>query len=163
MATNKTAQAGQYLTFLLNGQGYGVPIAAVREINRLTDITPVPQTPAFVSGVMNLRGKVIPVIELRLKFGIPKAAHTKQTCIIVIEGEAGQIGMIVDSVSGVIDLTLNQIEPAPTMGNEERLSYVLGMGKVDNTVIILVDIIRALGKDEITGLINNIKGLNAAA
>ncbi len=162
MSASKTAQAGQYLTFFLNAQSYGVPIGAVREINRVTDITPVPQTPAFVSGVMNLRGKVIPVINLRLKFGLEKAPFTKHTCIIVIEGEMGQIGMIVDSVSGVIDLNESQIEPPPAMGDENRLAYVLGMGKIENTVIILVDIIRALGKEELTSLIKSTKAASAS-
>ena len=143
------AQPGQYLTFCLKSQAYGVPIGNVREINRLTDITAVPQTPFFVAGVMNLRGKVIPVVNLRLKFGLEETAHTRQTCIIVIEGDTGQVGMIVDSVSGVIDLKAEQIEPAPVLGDSNRLSYVLGMGKVEASVIILVDIVQALSKVEL--------------
>ena len=141
------AQPGQYLTFVLRSQSYGVPIGTVREINRVADITAVPQTPFFVAGVMNLRGKVIPVVDLRLKFGLELAAHTRQTCVIVIEGDSGQVGMIVDSVSGVIDLKSEQIEPAPVLGDSARLNYVLGMGKVENTVIILVDIVKALSKE----------------
>ncbi len=143
------ARPGQYLTFMLRKQAYGVPIGTVREINRVTDITPVPQTPHFVAGVMNLRGKVIPVVDLRLKFGMESEGRTKETCIIVIEAESGQVGMIVDSVSGVIDLVTTQIEPAPVMGDEKRLGFVMGMGKVEQTVIILVDIVRALGKEEL--------------
>src|SRR3989338_8702379 len=105
------AKPGQYLTFVLKSQSYGVPIGAIREINRLTDITEVPQTPNFVAGVMNLRGKVVPVVDLRLKFEMEAATPTKQTCIIVIDGESEQVGIIVDSVTGVIDLSPEHIEP----------------------------------------------------
>jgi purine-binding chemotaxis protein CheW len=143
------SKPGQYLTFVLKSQTYGVPIGTVREINRVMDITSVPQTPKFVAGVMNLRGKVIPVVDLRLKFGLELQAHTRQTCIIVIEGEAGQIGMIVDSVSGVIELVQAQIEPAPSLGEATRSGYVIGMGKVEDQVVILVDIVRALSREEL--------------
>lgn len=148
MESSQKAAAGQYLTFQLKGQGYGVQIGTVREINRVTDITRVPQAPKYFAGVINLRGKVIPVVELRTKFGMESTASTKETCIIVIEGKDGQIGMIVDSVTGVQDLLNETIEPAPAMGNPEELSYVIGMGKIDNRVLILIDIVRALG-DEI--------------
>lgn len=153
----------QYLTFALKGQPYGVPIEAIREINRVTDITPVPQTPPFVAGVMNLRGKVIPVVDLRMKFGMEETAHTKHTCIIVIESDTGHVGMIVDAVSGVIDLTEEQIEPRPVMGEESRLAYVIGMGKIDNSVVILVDIVKALGHDELTKIQAKISERNIAA
>lgn len=153
----------QYLTFYLKSQLFGVPIGAVREINRLSEITPVPQTPSFVAGVINLRGKVIPVVDLRLKFSMDIGPHTRQTCIIVIEADIGQVGMIVDSVSGVIDLADNQIEPRPTMGDEDKLAFVLGLGKIDNTVIILVDIIKALGRDEFTKIYSQIERPKAVA
>ena len=148
---NHLSQPGQYLTFEIRHQSYGIPIATVREINRMTDITVVPHTPAFVAGVMNLRGKVIPVVNLRLKFMLETTAHTRQTCIIVIEGEGGHVGMIVDSVTGVTHLVEAQIEPAPLMGEQDKLGFVMGMGKVDNTVIILVDIVQALSINELTG------------
>lgn len=141
------AQPGQYLTFVLNSQRYGVPISAVREINRVSDITHVPQAPRFVVGVMNLRGKVIPVFDLRLKFGLDAVPHTRETCIIVIEGKTGQIGMIVDSVSEVVELTAAQIEMKPSFVGDESLSHVVGMGKLDNRIIILVDIIGALSDE----------------
>lgn len=141
------AQPGQYLTFTLKSQLYGVPIATVREINRVTEITPVPQTPEFVSGVINLRGKVIPVVNLRMRFGFERCEHTKQTCIIVIEGEAGQVGMIVDSVSGVMDFDASQIEPPPVLGNQEKMGFVIGMGKNEQNVVILVDIVGALARE----------------
>lgn len=148
------AKAGQYLTFNLKGRPYGVPIASVREINRLSDIAPVPHTPEFVAGVMNLRGKVIPVVSLRLKFGFEETEHTKHTCIIVIEGADGQVGIIVDSVSGVVELTTEQIAPPPVMGDMERLDFVIGMGKTENTVVILVDAVLALSRDNLAEYVN---------
>ncbi len=148
----KTAKPGQYLTFVLNSQLYGVPIGTVREINRLSEITPVPKTPHFVAGVMNLRGKVIPVVNLRTKLGFQQTQHTKETCIIVIETVVGQVGMIVDSVRGVIELVSNQIEPTPNLGNSAETEFVLGMGKLENTVIILIDIVKALSNTQLAEL-----------
>lgn len=148
----RSAKPGQYLTFVLNSQLYGVPIGTVREINRLSEITPVPKTPNFVAGVMNLRGKVIPVVNLRTKLGFEQAAHTKETCIIVIETVVGQVGMIVDSVRGVIELVANQIEPTPNLGNSAETEFVLGMGKLENTVIILIDIVKALSSTQLAEL-----------
>ncbi len=156
MSTNtpeiKTAKPGQYLTFVLNSQLYGVPIGTVREINRLSEITPVPKTPSFVAGVMNLRGKVIPVVNLRSKLGFERTDHTKETCIIVIETIVGQVGMIVDSVRGVIELFANQIEPTPNLGNSAETEFVMGMGKLENTVIILIDIVKALSNNQLAEL-----------
>lgn len=149
MANERIAQPGQYLTFMLDGQSYGVPIGAVREINRMSEITPVPKTPEFVSGVMNLRGRVIPVVNLRLKFSLLYQEATKDTCIIVIESGSGQVGVIVDSVRAVAHMTKEQIEPTPTLGDSSQLSFVTGMGKVENKVIILLDIVDALSKDNL--------------
>jgi purine-binding chemotaxis protein CheW len=146
---DKTAKPGQYLTFVLNQQLYGVPIATVREINRMSDITPVPKTPEYVAGVMNLRGKVIPVINLRMKLNLKAIPTTKETCIIVIESRVGQVGMIVDSVSAVIELISSQIEPTPNLGNTNETEFVLGMGKVENKVVILIDIVRALSSNQL--------------
>src|SRR5688572_15543782 len=112
---SNAAKPGQYLTFVLKSQPYAIPIGIVREINRIVDITPIPQTPEYVAGVMNLRGRVIPVVNLRLRFGFEETAHTRQTCIIVIEGANGEFGTIVDAVTGVVNLTATQIEPAPTL------------------------------------------------
>ncbi len=134
------AKPGQYLTFQLMNEQYGVAIETVREINQFGEITPVPKTPDYVKGVMNLRGKIIPVVNLRVKFGMNPKETTRDTCIIVIDSEIGQVGMIVDSVKEVIDLQDSQIEPAPSLGNHHALSFVRGMGKVDNHVVILVDI-----------------------
>lgn len=149
---NSIAKPGQYLTFALKNQLYGVPIGTVREINRLSDITPVPRTPDFVAGVMNLRGKVIPVVNLRRKLEFQATEDTKSTCIIVIETAVGQVGMIVDSVSRVIELVAAQIEPTPNLGNSSQTEFVLGMGKVEDKVIILIDIVKVLSTDQLTDL-----------
>lgn len=143
------AKPGQYLTFTLKAQAYGVPIATVREINRVVEITEVPQTPFFVAGVMNLRGRVIPVIDLRLKFGFEATAYTRQTCIIVIEGIHGEFGAIVDAVTGVADFNANQLEPAPTLGADARLGLIMGMAKLDEIVVIIVNIVEILSKDQL--------------
>lgn len=134
------AKPGQYLTFQLMNEQYGVAIETVREINQFGEITPVPKTPEYVKGVMNLRGKIIPVVNLRVKFGMSSKETNRDTCIIVIDSEIGQVGMIVDSVKEVINLQENQIEPAPALGNSSAMSFVRGMGKIDNRVVILVDI-----------------------
>lgn len=148
------AKEGQYLTFQLMAEQYGVPIETVREINRVGEITPVPRTPEYVKGVMNLRGKIIPVVNLRVKFGMDTQAYTRDTCIIVIDTEIGQVGMIVDSVKEVVDLVANQIEPSPVLGNEATMSFVRGMGKVDQRVIILVDIVSAFSREQLAGMTN---------
>lgn len=150
MENDNIAKAGKYLTFFLKSQSYGVPIAAVREINQLSDIVQIPKTPNFVIGVMNLRGKVIPVVDLRLKFGMDKTPYTKQTCTIVIETVLGQVGAVVDAVSEVVDLTSDQIGPVPLLGEEKEMAFVKGMGKVNNAVIVLVDVVNALSKEEFT-------------
>jgi purine-binding chemotaxis protein CheW len=144
------AKAGQYLTFQLMNEQYGVPINTVREINRVGEITPVPKTPEFVKGVMNLRGKIIPVINLRVKFGMNAQDYTRDTCIIVIDSDIGQVGMIVDSVKEVAELTDVQIEPPPILGNDANMTFVTGMGKLDNRVIILVDVVKALSHDHLS-------------
>lgn len=133
------ARAGQYLIFTLQGQTYGVAIATVCEINRMTPISPVPQVPDYVSGVMNLRGKVVPVVDLSQRFGIGRAVPTRETCIIVTEGSSGQVGQIVERVQGVIDLSPAQIQAAPSVKNIGHRSFVIGMGQSEQGVIILID------------------------
>lgn len=142
------AKPGQYLTFQLLSEQYGVAIETVREINQFGEITPVPRTPDYVKGVMNLRGKIIPVVNLRIKFGMDPQDTTRDTCIIVIDTEIGQVGMIVDSVKEVVSLQDSQIEPSPVLGNENAMSFVRGMGKVDNRVVILIDIVSAFSADQ---------------
>jgi purine-binding chemotaxis protein CheW len=144
----------QFLTFLLKSQHYGLPIEVVREINQMSDVAPVPRSAPFVLGVMNLRGKVIPVVDLRVKFGLEQGEVTRNTCIVVIEGELGQIGMVVDAVQEVITLTARQIERPPVLGDESQLSFVQGIGKVEEKVYLLVDMARALSKEQFTRVID---------
>ena len=152
MSETTKAQPGQYLTFQLMNEQYGVPIETVREINRVGEITPVPRTPDFVKGVMNLRGKIIPVINLRVRFGMSSQEYIRDTCIIVIDTDFGQVGMIVDAVKEVADLAQNQIGPAPVLGNERTMSFIRGMGKIEDKVIILVDVVSALSQEHMTQL-----------
>jgi len=142
-------KGGKYLTFKLANEEYGVEVLKVREIMGLIDITSVPQMPPHMKGVINLRGKVIPVVHLRLKFGLHEIEPTEQTCIIVVD--VGQeIGIIVDRVSEVLDITGDSIEPPPAMGAAVDTSFILGMGKVGEAVKILLDVEKVLSGDELT-------------
>jgi purine-binding chemotaxis protein CheW len=143
-----TEKGGKYLTFRLAEEEYGVEILKVREIIGLLDITAVPCMPSCVKGVINLRGKVIPVVDLRLKFSLPEAEHTDQTCIIVVD-VGKEIGIIVDTVSEVLDVQDENIEPPPAVGAAVDTSFILGMGKVENEVKILLDISKVLVSDEL--------------
>jgi purine-binding chemotaxis protein CheW len=148
--------AGKYLTFHLGQEEFGMRVLKVREIMGIQDITAVPHTPAYVKGVINLRGKVIPVIDLRLKFGLPDMDYNQRTCIIVvqIQAESGLtlMGIIVDGVSEVLNLTGSEIEGTPDFGAGFGTSYILGMAKVKGKVKILLDIDRVLTNQEVTGL-----------
>jgi purine-binding chemotaxis protein CheW len=147
------ASPGQYLTFLLNAQLYGVPVASVREINRVIEVTPIPQTPPFVVGVINLRGRVIPVIGLRQKFGLPATENSKETCIIIIEASTGQVGVIVDAVRSVVDLSEKQIEATPSLGDAAIESVIMGLGKIDDKVMILVDVAKSVSDQNLKQVI----------
>lgn len=147
---------GKYLTFSLANEDYGLEILKVREIIRMLDITAIPQTPPFIKGVINLRGRVIPVIDLRLKFGLPPMDYGERTCIIVVEvrSEMGsvQVGAVVDSVSEVVQVNGGDIETAPTFGSRLDTSNILGLAKVRGTIKILLDIDRVLSSRELAGL-----------
>lgn len=145
---------GKYLTFILNHEEYGLEILKVREIIGLMDITPVPQTPAFMKGIINLRGKVIPVVDQRLKFGMPEAEYTKETCIIVVNIDNRLMGIIVDTVSEVLDINAKDIEPAPSLGSSIKTDFILGMGKIKGKVKILLDVDKVLSLEELA-LLNN--------
>ncbi|MFI4897484.1 MAG: chemotaxis protein CheW [Phycisphaerales bacterium JB059] len=152
--TTAETNEDKFLTFRLGREEYGVEILRVREIIGLIDITPLPHTPDYVRGVINLRGKIIPVIELRTKFGLAPVAYTEATCVIVVEVEDGenaeqlQMGVIVDTVSEVMDIRRDLIEPAPRFGTGAGAESILGMGKVESgdttKVVILLDIDRVL-------------------
>ena len=141
-------QGGKYLTFKLAGEEYGVEILKVREINGLMNITAVPQMPPYMKGVINLRGKVLPAIDLRMRFGLPVAEYTDQTCIIVVD--VGQeIGILVDTVSEVLDIAADDIDQAPMLGVAVDTSFILGLGKVGDAVKILLDIDQVLSVVEL--------------
>jgi purine-binding chemotaxis protein CheW len=151
---DETAKPGQFLSFTLSELSYALPIASVREINRLTTITPIPETPSYMAGVMNLRGKVIPIVDLRLRFGLPAAPYTRRTCIIVVDSEKGPAGLLVDSIDGVAHLTASQIEPRPEVAAHVQMSFVTGMGKLEKRVLILIDVTRVLTNAPIETLAN---------
>lgn len=142
---------GKYLTFTLAGEEYGIGILKVKEIIGMMTITMVPQTPSFVKGVINLRGKVIPVVDLRLKFGMPAMDYTERTCIIVVEiGKNTNrllIGIVVDSVSEVLNIKAGDIEDTPNFGSRLQTDYILGMAKAGGGIKILLDIDRVLADD----------------
>jgi purine-binding chemotaxis protein CheW len=147
---------GKYLTFTLADEAYGIGILKIREIIGMMPITSVPLTPPFVKGVINLRGKVIPVVDLRLRFDMEAAEYSERTCIIVveIEGQAGtiQIGILVDAVSEVLNIKAEDIEETPTFGVKLHTEYILGMAKMEGSVKILLDIDRVLNSEEVIDL-----------
>ena len=145
-------RAGKYLTFVLASEEYGLEILKVREIIGVMDITAVPRTPDFVKGVINLRGKVIPVIDLRLKFGMTEAERTEQTCIIVVDIGGVEMGTIVDQVSEVLDISADDIEDAPSFGTDVDTDFIRGMGKTDQRVTILLDISKVLSSPELAAV-----------
>lgn len=154
-ATQSTMRdvAGKYLTFKLGPESYGLGILKVQEIIGLMAITHVPRASHYVRGVINLRGKVIPVVDLRLKFGMESTTDTERTCVIVVQVVNGTqtvvMGLIVDEVSEVLDITENQLEPPPSFGTSVDTMFIQGMGKVGDKVIILLDVDRALVGDSV--------------
>ncbi|MCP4704817.1 MAG: purine-binding chemotaxis protein CheW [candidate division Zixibacteria bacterium] len=155
-------RAGKYLTFRLAAEEYGLEILKVREIIGLMNITQVPRTPDYIRGVINLRGKVIPVLDLRNKFGMGVTEDTEETCIIVVDvrldGESVLMGTVVDAVSEVLDIMENEIEDAPSFGTNVDTEFILGIGKVKNDVKILLDInevLTAIDLSMLSGTDNN--------
>ena len=143
---------GKYLTFSLAGEEYGIGILKIKEIIGMMPITSVPQTPDFIKGVVNLRGKVIPVMDLRLRFGMPANAYSERTCIIVVEidGPEGtvQVGVVVDAVSEVLNIKAEEIEATPAFGTRFNTDFILGMAKMNGGIKILLDINRVLSSGE---------------
>ena len=153
-----TIKTGKYLTFTLYKEEYGIGILKVKEIIGMMNITSIPRTPSFIKGVINLRGKVIPVIDLRLKFDMGEIPYTDRTCIIVveIESESGTIliGIVVDAVSEVLNIQENEIEETPAFGTQLNTDYILGMAKTQGSVKILLNIDKVLSIEEITDIEN---------
>ncbi len=148
-----TEKEGKYLTFTIADEEYGIGILKIKEIIGMMPITSVPQTPDYVKGVINLRGKVIPVVDLRRRFGMEEIAYTDRTCIIVVEiqGESGMvmIGIVVDSVSEVLNIKGEEIEATPAFGTRLNTDYILGMAKMEGGVKILLDIDRVLSTADV--------------
>lgn len=155
-----TGETRKFLTFTLKDEDYGIGILTVREIIGYMEVTPVPQTPDFVKGVVNLRGKVIPVINLRRKFGMEEIDVTDETCIIVVEVNfetdeeqtTVQMGIVVDTVQEVLDIPVDNIDPAPNFGGDIDTEYIDGMGKIDDNVVILLNIDKVLTDEELVAL-----------
>jgi len=150
-------KAGKYLTFTLHNESYGIDVLKVREIIRLTTITVVPQMPAYVRGVINLRGKIIPVMDLRLKFGFAEAASTETTCIIVVQvklpdGNSNQMGLVVDGVEEVANIAAADIEETPDFGGQIATDYIVGMAKLKGAVKTLLDIDGVVGAAAVIGV-----------
>lgn len=149
-AEQQDQRAGKYLTFVLAGEEYGLEILKVREIIGLMEITAVPRTPHHIKGVINLRGKVIPVIDLRLKFEMTEAEHTEETCVIVVDVSGMEMGILVDKVSEVQDIAADDIDDAPSFGTDVNTEFILGMGKAQDKVTILLDISKVLAGEDIS-------------
>ncbi|MCF8038766.1 MAG: chemotaxis protein CheW [Desulfohalobiaceae bacterium] len=153
---NLAQLAGKYLTFLLGEESYGLEILKVQEIIGMQDITKIPRTPDYVKGVINLRGKVIPVVDLRLRFGMESAEVSRKTCIIVVQVAKAEtrvtMGIVVDEVSEVLEIGAAEIEPAPGFGTHVETSFILGMAKTENSVKILLDIDKIMSEGEMAAL-----------
>jgi purine-binding chemotaxis protein CheW len=152
-----TNREGKYLTFALAGEEYGLGILKVKEIIGMMAITAIPQAPGYVKGVINLRGKVTPVVDIRLKFGMETAAYTERTCIIVVEirGAKGTIlmGIIVDSVSEVLNIKAADIEDTPNFGVALDTAFILGMAKINGSIKILLDIDRIFREEDLSDMV----------
>jgi purine-binding chemotaxis protein CheW len=154
MSVNGISEARQYLTFRLDDEVFALDVGQVREILDFTTITKIPQTPDFMRGVINLRGSVVPVVDMRLKFGMGVTEKTVNTCIVVVEvqleGESTIIGALVDAVQEVFELEPAQIEPAPRIGTRLRTEFLKGMGKRENRFIMILDIDRVFTVEELS-------------
>jgi len=153
MTVAKITEARQYLTFKMEEEIFALDVGKVREILDYTTITKVPQTPDYMKGVINLRGSVVPVVDMRLKFNMPPEERTVDTCIIVveiaIEQEQTVLGALVDSVQEVFELEPSQVEPAPRIGTKLNTDFILGMGKRDDHFVIILDIDRVFSSEEL--------------
>ncbi|MDQ7836592.1 MAG: chemotaxis protein CheW [Humidesulfovibrio sp.] len=153
MAEKSASDTSQYLNFTLGKEVFAVDIASVREVLELTAITKIPRTPDYMCGVINLRGHAVPVMDMRLKFGMPQTETTVDTCIIIVEvdfeGESIIMGGKVDSVREVFDLTAEHIEAAPRMGTSINTDYIKGIGKQDETFVIILDIAKVFSAEEL--------------
>lgn len=144
----------QFLTFTLGDEVFALDISSVREVLEYTTITKVPRTPEYIRGVINLRGRAVPVVDVRLKFGMPETARTVNTCIIIVEvkleGEETVLGALADSVKEVMDIEPKDVEPAPRMGTSIKADFIKGIGKHNDDFIIILDIDKVFTEEELT-------------
>ena len=156
VAGPEAGQAGQYLTFVLGAETFAIGIMAIKEIIEYSSLTEVPMMPAYVRGVINLRGAVVPVLDLPVRFGKAASAVTKRTCIVIIEvvlgSERQTLGLVVDAVNAVLDVPSTDIEPPPAFGASIRTEFIRGMVKVNSKFVILLDVDHALAADELQSL-----------
>jgi len=156
MSVSEITETRQYLTFKLGNEIFATDVAKVREVLDLTTITEIPRTPEFMAGVINLRGSVVPVVDLRLCFEMTKTENTRNTCIVVVEvlleNESTIIGALTDSVEEVIDLEPDQIQPAPRIGTQIKTDFIKGMGKRDTQFIMILDIDRVFSSGELAAV-----------
>jgi len=149
-------EEGQYLTFLIGGEMFAISILSIKEIIEYGSLTTVPMMPDFIRGVINLRGAVVPVVDLSARFGRTASEVTKRSCIVIIEVEADEekqdVGVVVDSVSEVLEISTAEIEPAPSFGARIRADFISGMGKVDGKFVIILNAERVLSVDEMAML-----------
>lgn len=146
---NGAVKVDKYLTFVLGDEQYGLAILNVREIISMMEVTRVPRTPPFLKGIINLRGRVIPVMDLRMKFGMPSIERTPETCIVVASLNDVEMGVIVDKVVDVLDIAAASIDKTPSFGGNVDTSFIQGIGKVEKRVIILLDLINVLTKSDL--------------
>lgn len=150
-SVRRTAEEGRYLSFQLASETYAVPIKSVSEIIGLPEITHVPNMPHYMRGIINLRGRVLPVMDLRRKFSLQTTDYTRETCVIIVEIWARKVGLIVDTVREVLDFRLNQIEPSPDIGGHAQTQCLIGIGKLSDRVVILVEPSLILSAEELSG------------
>ncbi len=150
------SEDGQYLTFMLGGEMYAIGILNIKEIIEYGQVTEVPMMPAFIRGVINLRGRVVPVVNLLARFGKPSSEITKRSCIVIIEvgteEERQDIGVVVDLVSEVLEIPASEIEPPPSFGAKIRSDFISGMGKVDGKFVVMLSVNKVLSVDEMSML-----------
>jgi purine-binding chemotaxis protein CheW len=164
-ASGAAEETQQYLTFVLAGEVFAMGILAIKEIIEYSNLTEVPMMPDYVRGVINLRGAVVPVIDLSVRFGKPSSPVTKRTCIVIIEivasGERHVFGVVVDAVNAVLDIPASEVEPPPAFGTSVRTDFIHGMGKVNGKFVILLDVDHVLATDEMDVLVE-VQGVGAS-
>lgn len=167
MSVAEMSDTRQYLTFRLGTESFAIDVAKVREVLDMTAITPIPRTPELMAGVINLRGSVVPVVDLRQCLEMSKTENTRNTCIVVVEveldGEPTVIGALADSVEEVIDLDSSQIQPAPRIGMQVRVDFIRGMGRRESSFIMILDIDKVFTAEELRGATAEASPVEAAA